>query len=73
MAPARAKIKGAAGRAAVAAEVTTVKSVEDWPALFGFFREREDVRVLLINHANAVLKTGIAVPGITTQTIMRVK
>ncbi len=59
-------IKGGTGRAAHVSTVKVIDSVTDWTALFNYFREDNDVRRLLFDKANKVLKLNplTNIPGV---------
>lgn len=61
------QIKGAYGRAASSKPVRTVTAVTDWPALFVFFKDHQDLKDLLMKKAQRAAADGTDVPGCTIE------
>lgn len=62
-----APIQPTYGKRKLKEELKKFPVVHDWDAIYGHFKESEEVKALLIVLATAAIRAGLAVPGTTTR------
>lgn len=71
--PLRGQVRGGIGRAGALKSQIEVEAITDFAALAGHFQNNTDVRALLIKLANAAIKAGLTVPGVSTHEVAKLK